>query len=869
MTNIVTVNLDYERMKRKPTNIDILSNRIVKFPAELNIQDLAEAIGDSGRAFTPATFINGGRKKEHFKSQQLFALDFDETISWDKVRERANRYRLPISFAYETFSAEDKNRFRVVFKNDIVIDNAKVAEIIIHALAEIFPECDPQCREVSRLFFGGKGVFYLDKKAEINIINLMFGMVSYHRDKDSKNYNRNIRRYAENVGLSLLNNLPHVVELSDKGVQSEETAGQPIYIIYIGDHAKSSISKCYAVYLTNTVKRVNRYGNNVYDITSIKSTKKDLIERFDYNALATRCGLFAGFLNGSHWCYYRELWGIATNLCQIKGGQKKFMGILNSGVNEKWTTYQDKDWGYHLTYISKMDYLPQQCDNFCPYAGECEHGKNMITTAKPVRNTISVLKDNTEYVSLAESEKDLEEIFVQVQGAEDDNIHIIKGQTGIGKSKMYIDMLDNADKPYIVAVPTHRLKNEIYTRCKFKGYDVIVTPKLPDKLPEKIETEINRLYSIGAGYAANKYIRKIAEEKNLLLLQEYVDDLDKAKTFEGHIITTHDRFIYFQDISNHNVIIDEDIIKVLLKIDSVKVGDLLRLQDKSCIHPFDQDEVDQKINHVLVERGRKQVFPVAPITLADDLDMQQTMAEDDTVDSNAMGFLKSCVAYRYNPDPDKQNRISSDSDVITYVVRHNLPNSKIIILSATANEEIYKTFFGGDRIKFYECKPAKYVGELIQYPARSFSRHCILTDEELLKSAKEVIGDLPVITFKSFKEDEADLNFGGVEGHNVLDGEDIAVVGTPHLNELVYKLYAVALGIDIADSEMRYQEIKRNHFRFYFMTYNNPGLRNIQLWLIESELEQAIGRARLLRNKKKVYLFSNLPLPQADFFYSL
>jgi hypothetical protein len=33
--------------------------------------------------------------------------------------------------------------------------------------------------------------------------------------------------------------------------------------------------------------------------------------------------------------------------------------------------------------------------------------------------------------------------------------------------------------------------------------------------------------------------------------------------------------------------------------------------------------------------------------------------------------------------------------------------------------------------------------------------------------------------------------------------------------------------------------------------------------MIESELEQAIGRARLLRNKCTVHLFSNFPLPQA------
>jgi len=50
---------------------------------------------------------------------------------------------------------------------------------------------------------------------------------------------------------------------------------------------------------------------------------------------------------------------------------------------------------------------------------------------------------------------------------------------------------------------------------------------------------------------------------------------------------------------------------------------------------------------------------------------------------------------------------------------------------------------------------------------------------------------------------------------------------------------------------------------FKFYTYSDPILRDIQFWLIESELEQAVGRARLLRKDCVVYLYSNFPLSQA------
>ncbi len=48
------------------------------------------------------------------------------------------------------------------------------------------------------------------------------------------------------------------------------------------------------------------------------------------------------------------------------------------------------------------------------------------------------------------------------------------------------------------------------------------------------------------------------------------------------------------------------------------------------------------------------------------------------------------------------------------------------------------------------------------------------------------------------------------------------------------------------------------------MTYADEILRAIQFYMIESELEQAVGRARLLRCDCTVNLFSDFPLRQAE-----
>ena len=44
--------------------------------------------------------------------------------------------------------------------------------------------------------------------------------------------------------------------------------------------------------------------------------------------------------------------------------------------------------------------------------------------------------------------------------------------------------------------------------------------------------------------------------------------------------------------------------------------------------------------------------------------------------------------------------------------------------------------------------------------------------------------------------------------------------------------------------------------------------RRIQLWILSSYLEQAVGRARLLRENCIVTVFSGFPVEQAEFFNS-
>ena len=109
----------------------------------------------------------------------------------------------------------------------------------------------------------------------------------------------------------------------------------------------------------------------------------------------------------------------------------------------------------------------------------------------------------------------------------------------------------------------------------------------------------------------------------------------------------------------------------------------------------------------------------------------------------------------------------------------------------------------------------------------------------------------------------SEIHFGKTEGFNTYKGLDIAVIGTPHNSPILYKLVGAMLGYSTSGSLHKYR-VERKGFSYTMMTYGDEEMRNLQLFFIESELEQAVGRARLLREDCTVYVFSNYPCQQAE-----
>lgn len=473
-------------------------------------------------------------------------------------------------------------------------------------------------------------------------------------------------------------------------------------------------------------------------------------------------------------------------------------------------------------------------------------------------------------------------------------LSIVKAPTGFGKTFGYVNVaLSNNSNSKLVVAPTNALKDEIYNEVvKNFGTDNVKKTPILEKLKDKeMQEVIEKFDKMGLFSTKKKYLnRKMKELEtkrkdgtitetesiDLINIKNYIRENEKVNNFEGHVISTHERLFYFSQnfFKKHTVIIDEDIIKTMLKIRKVSMGQLLDLSTFS--NQFQQIFTNKIFS--IHSAPYKQTLQAPPMKVKSS-EIEKVL-KDGEFDFDVMGFINSCCYWKYNPNKEimkehkelaEKNEVSpkyNRNDEIYFLEKRELPNADIVIFSATIEPIFYKSLLFRDDIEMFDIGEVKIKGKIEQHITSTCSRNDLKVHPEKIKKIVDKYPQIPPqnqITFLKFSNENSDLHFGNTEGKNCLQGQDILVVGTPHCNEAVYKLYAYVLTqyqTNFSDEQMRFQEIEYHKCKFWFNTYDNKFLRNVQLWYINSELEQAVGRARILRNKCTVYLYSNFPMKQ-------
>lgn len=787
--------LDIVDFSKKPGSDETkqINNRIIKHPIEMDVVELSQkVIAPFSRTWTPA-YLEGQRKSDCWKSQSLFALDFDEGITSIKVIERLKDFGLDCTFIYSTFSSTSENpKFRVVFQLNQCIVDAQLGRKITIALLTLFPEADQTCKDGSRIFFGGLDLIYKNYDYHLEIPLLEEGSKFYSvKDSSNRNLSRDLSRHNNRLDLSL-----------------------------------------------NGSKNSSVYINNIESVQNASKNSKNKIEMvrdvsFDY--LRKHIKILDDFMSPNVKLQHPILLGLATNLRYIEGGQELFFDCISANSDYNFSEKQKI-----MHYCKNQNYPPISLINFSPYPEDWRY----VNLLRASRRKETIRLEDYESIKMTEARHQLKKDFESILRSQDTLVHVFRVATGVGKTELCLELED-----VVVALPNHSLKDEVSSRMKV---DHMATPNF-DGLPKNVRDKLHYYYSIGAINAANKYIKETAKTDQLV--EEYWNDTLSCYSSEETILTTHQKALFI-DWKHNTIIFDEDILSSLLPVAQINISDLIRLEG-SLKNQHDKAVLTSLIDDI---RGGRVNSPRAmSLSVFENFSRIEDTVLDSEVkyDGNILHFLDSKYFI-----VDAQ-----DTATIHYIRKYQLPeDKKIIILSATADESIYRCLLG-DRLRFYNITNVELAGLIEQDTTYSFSRTSLSTH---LDYAVEKVGKLPTITFASFKDKflnpTEELHFGKCSGFDNYRGKDIAVVGTPHPNPITVALYATALGIPIRSHDFAKAEqqcIQHNGFRFWFNTYENEELRRIQFYFIESELRQAIGRARVNIEASRVLLLSNYPLPEA------
>lgn len=837
-----------------------------------NFKKFVILVGKCGYPFCPSTFKEGIKSKKTFAQSQLLVLYFDITniekrnTSYDELYDRAKRYELPVLFTYDSYSKEFADqagrkytRFCFIFLLSVPLANLKEAEAVQKALMMIFPEADKDCG-ILKTYQGGNEILYADRTMPtLDIEWLFMKMCLYLRDHyGDTNYKRKIAEFSKETGVALnVRKLPDVFTdecYAEVFVDDINDNNSPNSTIVLDRNGEKLSNLMYHIQFNDGCNNRGDNRDNNGSSEKKRSSKHGDYRSGDLKHLSTKCELYQKFESGKRKLSQHELFGLATNLVRAESGRKTFISILRS---ERYYYMAEKyeDWNYQFYYLKDKDARP--CASFCPYHDTCPHGRDIFSTCKPKYHQIErIMNCDIPLARLEEAEKDLSDSFLEAINSDEKIWHVIRCQTAIGKTQLILEFLRDTVENVLVSVPTNVLKREECERAEEMGVHMVASPslhELQDELPEDVWDDIETLYARGRSPMPrlNKVITENDEECIKLVKQYKKELIDFIES--DCAITTHRR-LTTMDVSKYDlIIVDEDIIysTIIPNRETITISKLKKLKKKL----VSKDALAAKIKDILNKGKQADFFTV------DEVEYDQSY--DDIKMEVNIPALCSAKYFCYREVSDYEEELTEDC--ISFAIPVEFPkNKKYIMLSATADRNICEYYFGEDNVKIYDCKEAAITGNLNQYGDRSMSREYMKKRPKIIEKIKKWTGVKNTISFKKYDRYCTEgMHFGNCAGCDVLKNKDIDVIGTPHQAEWIYKLFAYSLGHDIDENIKHNIVVENNGFRFRFSTYNDTVLRNIQFYMIGSELEQAVGRARLLRYDCTVNLFSNFPLRQA------
>jgi len=143
-------------------------------------------VGRHGHAFCPSLFLCDPDQGLVFGEQQLFVLEFNGTIAFKDVTSRAEKYQLPILFAYRKFlSTAECERFCICFLLDRPIQSNMEAWAIRALLRSIFPESEASDVDLMKVYIGGDYSIFCNKSIPTISSEMLYEASCKHQNQNS------------------------------------------------------------------------------------------------------------------------------------------------------------------------------------------------------------------------------------------------------------------------------------------------------------------------------------------------------------------------------------------------------------------------------------------------------------------------------------------------------------------------------------------------------------------------------------------------------------------------------------------------------------------------------------------------------------
>ncbi len=675
-----------------------------------------------------------------------------------------------------------------------------------------------------------------------------------------------------------------------------------LYYIYYrtGRQIDKNVQEFYEICMINEKSKKRRSKDN----TDLKFHKNvNITENVDRQTvlekeMLAKCQLIKELYDNERHFHNEEIFGLSLNFRYLnieyidtnnkkRGtvGEKYFLNLMKKYCEKNNEEYE-KRWDKVVEYNQKVNYSPKFCEGFCPYCKNCNHNANIINTVTDKNRIVSILNQEKNYSELSSTrdrlykeEKEMLQRFNDNQG--DGEIKIIKCQTGVGKTYQMIksikELLPVLNYRIFIAVERNDLKRQVEEDFRKNGIEVFVTPDFDNLNDKTLADELNRYRARGLFGKLKERIQEYIDDEDIshedkLTLENYINSGRLLKEETNNIIlTTHKKLLYLpkEALDNSIVIIDEDIINTLNEQNDFLYSDIKFISNE--IRRYDElkrlyKKLMKKLEDISSSNYKKYISVKKINCNKDERKILENVVINGNYNCNIFQFLESEIIYFFNPDNNENSNIT-DKTVVKTIRKNKLPNNNIMILSATIEKDFYDNLYPDRNISMIELEKAKYKGKVYQYGNLSFSKDCIENHGDIIEAILYDNMQCKLITFRDILEkyNLEGEHFFATTGLNKLEGNNIKIVGLPNRNQMYY----TGLAYNIYGKEytevpsMSFQNVELNGYKTIFYTFNDIELRRIHIWSVMSELEQAVGRARLLTNDKVVLVFAGLPVDQA------